>query len=54
LQELVKSPLPPAAGANDNVLRRWPEDDVRAFIKGLRAHGKDFHRIRYNAAVVQH
>jgi hypothetical protein len=46
LQELVKSPLPPA-GLNDDVLRRWPEDDVRAFIRGLKAHGKNFFRIRY-------
>ena len=28
------------------MFRKWPEDDVKAFIKGIRAHGKNFFKIR--------
>ena len=35
------------APLNDtDVFRKWPEDDTKAFIKGIRAHGKNFFKIR--------
>lgn len=41
LQGLVKIPFP-----NHDVFRKWPEEDVKNFIKGLRVHGKNFFKIR--------
>ncbi len=41
LQGLVALPLP-----SHDILRKWPEEDVKNFIKGLRAHGKNFFKIR--------
>ena len=29
-----------------DVFRKWPEEDVKGFIKGLRIHGKNFFRIK--------
>ena len=44
VQTLLKSPFPPASAGD--ISRRWQEEDVKAFIKGLRLHGKNFFRIR--------
>ncbi len=42
LQALLKAnPFP-----THDVFRKWPEEDVKSFIKGLRMHGKNFFRIR--------
>lgn len=43
LQSLLKCPYP----ANADVMKiLWPEEDVKDFIKGLRAYGKNFFKIR--------
>lgn len=44
LQSLLKTPFPTDGGADPS--RRWPEDDVKDFIKGLRMYGKNFFKIR--------
>lgn len=43
LHSLLKCPYP----ANADVMKiLWPEDDIKDFIKGLRAYGKNFFKIR--------
>ena len=41
LQLLLKTPFP-----DHNIFRKWPEEDIKNFIKGLRVHGKNFFKIR--------
>eukprot|EP00095_Tigriopus_kingsejongensis_P001568 maker-scaffold907_size82601-snap-gene-0.22 protein:Tk01568 transcript:maker-scaffold907_size82601-snap-gene-0.22-mRNA-1 annotation:"arginine-glutamic acid dipeptide repeats protein" len=40
LQSLLKTPFP------EEIFRRWHEEEVKSFIKGLRLHGKNFFKIR--------
>ncbi|TRY75535.1 hypothetical protein TCAL_07126 [Tigriopus californicus] len=40
LQSLLKTPFP------EDIFRRWHEEEVKCFIKGLRLHGKNFFKIR--------
>ncbi|XP_056008556.1 arginine-glutamic acid dipeptide repeats protein-like isoform X3 [Ostrea edulis] len=40
LQALVKSP------ALRSIEKKWTEDELKRFVKGLRTHGKDFFKIR--------
>ena len=44
LQSLLKTPYSDYGGADP--ARRWPEDDVKDFIKGLRLYGKNFFMIK--------
>ena len=44
VQALLKTPFPVASMGD--IQRRWPEEDVKDFIKGLKAYGKDFFKIR--------
>lgn len=44
VQTLLNTPFPPASAGD--ISRRWQEDDVKAFIKGLRVYGKNFFKIR--------
>ena len=44
VQNLLNTPFP-SASAGD-ISRRWQEEDVKAFIKGLRHFGKNFFKIR--------
>ena len=44
VQSLLKTPFPTASMGD--IQRRWPEEDVKQFIKGLRTYGKDFFKIR--------
>ena len=41
---MLKTPFPEDGGADPS--RRWPEEDVKEFIKGLRMYGKNFFKIR--------
>jgi len=43
LHSLLKCPYPASA---DVMKILWPEEDVKDFIKGLRAYGKNFFKIR--------
>ena len=42
LKAMVKTPFP------ENIFRKWDEEDVKQFIRGLKAHGKNFFQIRVN------
>ena len=44
IQHLLKTPFPRASMGD--IQHRWPEEDVKQFIKGLRTYGKDFFKIR--------
>ena len=44
VQTLLNTPFPPASAGD--ISRRWQEEDVKAFIKGLRVWGKNFFKIR--------
>ena len=44
VQTLLSTPFPPASAGD--ISRRWQEEDVKAFIKGLRVYGKNFFKIR--------
>merc|ERR1719210_2756290 len=44
LQSLLKTPFPEYGGADP--ARKWPEEDLKEFIKGLRLYGKNFFKIR--------
>ena len=44
VQTLLNTPFPPASAGD--ISRRWQEEDVKAFIKGLRVYGKNFFKIR--------
>ena len=44
IQHLLKTPFPRASMGD--IQHRWPEEDQKQFIKGLRTYGKDFFKIR--------
>ena len=44
LQSLLKTPFPEYGGADPS--RKWPEEDMKEFIKGLKLYGKNFFKIR--------
>ena len=44
LQSLLKTPFPEYGGADPS--RKWPEEDLKEFIKGLKHYGKNFFKIR--------
>ena len=44
LQGLLKTPFPDDVSADPS--RKWPDEDVKEFIKGLKLYGKNFFKIR--------
>ena len=41
---MLKTPFPEYGGADPS--RKWPEEDLKEFIKGLKHYGKNFFKIR--------